>query len=82
MRFTVVDDIELKKGRCQSKELKYVFKEFINMNVKVARVDFTEFDYKNVHSAYNNLQKGAARHCVPIRVTKIGDSIYFVRTDI
>lgn len=81
MRFTVVDEKVLEK-RCKQKQLKYVFMEFINMNVKVAKIDFNEFDYKSIDSAYNNLHHGAKRHCVPVQVTKIGDSIYFVRTDI
>lgn len=81
MRFTVVDKKEFEK-KCEQKKLKYVFMEFINMNVKVAKVNFSEFDYKNMNSAYNNLHKGAIRHRVPVRVTRMGDSIYFVRKDI
>lgn len=80
MRFTVVDEKEIER-KCKSKRLKYVFMEFINMQVKAAKVDFTKFDYKNIDSAYNNLHKGAKRHCVPVRVTRSGDLIYFVRTD-
>lgn len=80
MRFTVVDEKEIEM-KCKSKRLKYVFMEFINMQVKAAKVDFTKYDYKDVDSAYNNLHKGAKRQCVPIRVIKRRDLIYFVRTD-
>ena len=81
MRFTVVDEKDFEK-KCEKKNLKHVFMEFINMNVKVAKVNFSKFDYKNIDSAYNNLHKGAKKHHFPIRVTRMGDSIYFVRKDI
>lgn len=81
MRFIVVDENILKE-KCKRKSLKHVFMEFMRMNVKAVQVDFTEFDYKSVDSAYNNLHKGAKKHSVPVRVIKNGDSIYFVRTDI
>lgn len=81
MRFTVVDEKEFKE-RCEKKQLKYAFMEFMNMKVKVAEVNYTEFDYKNLDSAYNTLQKAAQRLCVPVQVMRRKDSIYFVRTDI
>lgn len=80
MRFTVVDEKEIAKV-CVKKKLKYIFKEFMSMKVKVAECNFREFDYKNEHCAYNCLHHGAKRHCVPVKVVKRGDSIYFVRTD-
>lgn len=81
MRFTVVDENEFKK-RCDKKKLKYVFQEFINMQVKVVEVNFTEREYISMRSAYNNLQVAAKRHCVPVQVKSVGDKLYFVRTDI
>jgi hypothetical protein len=81
MRFTVVDEKEFIERR-EQKKLKYEFMRFIKMNVKVARVDITDSDYKSIHVAYNVLSKGAQRHEVPVQVTRMGDSIYFVRTDI
>lgn len=81
MRFTVVDEKEFKK-KCEKKNLKHVFMEFINMNVKIAELDFTEFDYNSIKSAYNNLHHAAKRHCVPVQIIRRKGSIYFVRTDI
>jgi hypothetical protein len=81
MRFTVVDKKDFNEKR-EKKKLKYVFLEFINMQVKVAKVDYTEFDYKSLNSAYNTLYKAAKRSCVPVQVMRREGSIYFVRTDI
>jgi hypothetical protein len=81
MRFTVVDEKEFQK-KCVRKKLYYVFKEFMSMNVKVAEVNFTEFDYSSLKSAYNNLHHAAKRHCVPVQVMRRKGHLYFVRTDI
>ena len=81
MKFTVVDEKEFVERRAQ-KKLKYEFMRFIKMNVKVVKVDLTDSDYKSIDVAYNVLHKGAQRHEVPVQVTRMGDSIYFVRTGI
>lgn len=81
MRFTVVDEKEFKE-KCKYKKLKHVFEEFINMQVKVAEVNYTKFDYSSMKSAYNALQKASQRHCVPVQVMRRKGSIYFIRTDI
>lgn len=78
MKFVVVNELP---KRCSKKSLKHVFAEFIAMNVKYARVDLTQFDYKSPAVAAQVLGLASRRHCVDIKVHKVNDEIYFERTD-
>lgn len=78
MKFVPVNELPERK---QKKSLKHVFKEFIAMNVKIARVDLTQFDYKSPKVAYSVLGLASKRHCVDIKVHIRNDEIYFERTD-
>lgn len=78
MKFVPVEKLP---KRCTAKSLKHVFKEFIAMNVKFAKVDLTQFDYKSPSVAFSVLSVAVKRHCVDIKVHKNGNEIYFERTD-
>ncbi len=62
-------------------KLKPLFDEFIALNVKVARVDLDEEDYKSPTVAANVLRIAAKRWAVPIRVVLSEGKVYFVRKD-
>lgn len=79
MKFTV--DEEPTKRRTKCKKLRNIFEEFMRMNVKAAKYEFTENEYKSVSSAGGNLYKGARRWGYPIDVVRRGGEIYFVRKD-
>lgn len=69
-------------GDKMKKHLKLYIDEFINMGVKVARVDIDEHDYKNVKVAYRVLYNHIKRFGHPINVVMRKGEIYFVRKDI
>ena len=75
--------IECKDGlpRIERNRLKYVFMEFMRMNIKVAKVDFKEREYKNTTIAYHTLHRACKRHAVPITVRMRNGEVYMVRTD-
>lgn len=78
MRFTRMENGLPKR---ENFKLKTIFKEFIAMDIKVARVDLDPDDYKNPAVARNVLGNAAKRHSVPVKV-KISDGVvYFIRTD-
>lgn len=62
-------------------KLKWFFEDFLNMNVKVARVDFDEDDYKSYKVARGVLATSAKRHSVPVKVVVSEKKVYLVRTD-
>lgn len=78
MKFVPVNDLP---KVCKKKALKHVLAEFMAMNVKYARVDLTQFDYKSPAVAAQVLGVASRRHCVDIKVHKRKDEIYFERTD-
>lgn len=79
MKFVEVEKVPERKRKY--KNLKVIFDEFVAMNVKAARVDLTEHDYKNVKVAYTVLHNAAKRFCVPVKVYIRGNEIYFERKD-
>lgn len=78
MKFVPVNELP---GRAEKKSLKHVFKEFMAENVKYARVDLTQFDYKSPTVAFSVLSIASRRHCVDIKVHIRNNEIYFERTD-
>lgn len=78
MRFVKMENGIPKRENFKHAQL---FKEFISMNIKVARVDLDPDDYKSVNVAANVLRNGVRRHAVPIKVKMSDGEIYFVRTD-
>ena len=75
--------VKMENGLPKRENFKHVriFKEFMAMEVKVARVDLDPDDYKNPCVARNVLGNGAKRHGFPVKVKTLNDEIYFIRTD-
>lgn len=80
MKFVEVE--RLPEKRRPKKSLRNLFDEFISMNVKLARVDITERDYKNTMVGYGVMRTAAKRYGAPIKVYIRNDEIYFERRDI
>lgn len=75
--------IEMVNGlpKRENHKLNLLLKEFVRMNVKVAKVDLDKHEYKSTTVARSVISNACKRHCVPVR-TKIVDGIlYLVRTD-
>lgn len=57
--------------------------EFINMNVKCAKVTWTENEYNSIDSCYNALHKCAKRNFPEqVQVKRCYGNIYLIRKDI
>lgn len=87
MRLVEVDVLPAKnrKGRDRigkNHKLYDFLDEFIDMGVKVAKVELEESDYHSVDHAINSLTDSIRHHRYPIKVVRRGDDIYFVRKDI
>ena len=74
--------IELRETSAPKKKRKDILDDFIAMNVKFARLNFADYEYKNTRSAYESLCQGVRTYGHPIKIYKHGTEIYFVRKDI
>ena len=82
MRFTEwKGEVPKKKGRGYH-HLEDELNEFMKMNVKAAKVAWTELEYKNVRSCYEGLLKAAKRFNFPVYVTTRKGEVFLVRRDI
>ena len=81
MTFTQVKKFPRERSWSKREKLEGYFTEFMKLDIKAAKIGFEPDEYSNVHSAYNCLHKGAKKLEFPIRVSKRGDDIYFIRTD-
>lgn len=81
MRFTEYKGDIFKKST-GFKRLEAELKEFLKMNVKVAKVTFTKVEYKSVKSCYHSLTKAVARYSLPIDVTTRKGEIFIINKEI
>lgn len=80
MKFVEVKEIPktLREGKyC----LKHYWEEFMKMDVKVARVDLSDHDYKTVKNAQTTFLASIKRYGYPISASIRGGEIYLVRRD-
>lgn len=83
MRFIPVEEGELREAtRTEYNKLAAELKEFMNMNVKTARVVFGKDDYVNINSARNSIRNAIERNGLPIKVRYLKENVYLIRTDI
>lgn len=80
MKFVVVE--RLPEKSCGKKRLEYILEEFMNMNVKFAKFEFNENEYKHANSAYGNLRRAAVKLGLPITVRIRNNEVYFERRDL
>ena len=78
MKFVEVKEVP---GMRKYHPLKNKWDEFMAMNVKVAKVDLSEHDYKSAAVAHSVMSISIKRFGYPITVTRRGDEIYLIRRD-
>ena len=80
MRFTKVEKIE-DACRLPKSVRKAELTEFMNMNIKCAKVTYGASEYTTPQSAYTSLFKAVKRYAFPIKVFRRKNEIYLMRTD-
>lgn len=78
MKFVEVKEVP---GVRQDNLLKSKWVEFMAMNVKVAKVDLSEHEYKSATVAQSVMSVSIKRFGYPITVTRRGDELYLIRRD-
>jgi hypothetical protein len=80
MKFVKVDYMP-ERGRCSKKPLKLFLEEFMSRNIKTAKVELIEGDYKNPAIARRCISTAAKKHYLPIKAGYRDKEVYIYRTD-
>lgn len=80
MKFVKVENVPEVERKHYAK-LKADWQEFMAMNVKIAKVDLTQYSYKTVAVAAQVMAKSIRTWGFPIDLMKRKDEIYLVRRD-
>lgn len=67
---------------CNNKSVQTYLKEFMKMNVKYARVDFTNMDYSDLSIGYRTFRDSVYRSALPINVVQRSGHVYLIRKDL
>ena len=78
MRFVEVEEVPRRNAK---KHLQGYLQEFMNMNIKVAKLDFNEREYKSPSIARSVIAIAIKKSGLPSTITKRGDEIYLIRND-
>jgi hypothetical protein len=81
MRFTPVEDIPEQAQKCSNQNIGDKLREFVNMNVKKAKMNIDDMAYSHPYSAYTAIRSSISYFGLPINVRFINGDIYLVRTD-
>lgn len=81
MEFVEVKELPKKGPRCEYKSMAPKLYEFLEMNVKCAKMVFDPYEYINVASAYATINTLAKYHRLPLKAILINGEVYVVRTD-
>lgn len=84
MKFVEVERIpkRFENGRAEQKNYKHVFDEFMSMNVKFAKVEFSSREYISARCAYDAMHPAIKKYGLPISIHERNGEIYFERRDI
>lgn len=79
IKFVEVKEIP---GSKVKKNVHAYLREFVNMNVKVVKVDFDELDYANAKSAYSSFYKASRYGGYPVTAAMRNGELYLINRDI
>ena len=78
MKFVEVEKVP---GQRTNHRLKDKWDEFMAMNIKVAKIELDENDYKSITTAKSVMAVSIKRYGYPITITRRGNDLYLVRRD-
>lgn len=78
----VVEVGHRQRDRKPRMDIRQDIKKFLAKNIGVQKIDYAKYNYDNITSAYSTIHACCARSGLPVRLSKRGDCLYFVRTDV
>ena len=82
MTFTPVDKLPDRIPHNSHKKNAEHLKEFLKMNVKYARMDYSALEYTNLHSARAAIAVVAKYNGLPVKPTIINNEIYLINLEL
>jgi len=84
MNFVAIEKLPepTKPLRTDKHNFEMVFDEYMNLNAKYVRVDWSKEDYTSYNSACAALRRAIWKFDIPAEVVLIDYSVYLVRTDL
>ena len=82
MKFIPVDTLPKKSPRRCGKPSEDYLGDFLNMEVKYARMDISELDYAHPFAAYTSIVNSIKRHALPIEARFISGEVYLVNLEL
>lgn len=83
MNIVVVDDLPKKTTqKHRTNNISGYLEEFVNMNVKFAKLEFHAGEYSRIESARQSIHQSVRTHGFPIKVCVRNRELYLVRKDI
>lgn len=79
MRIIIVKDGLPKR---ENFKLINLYNEFMATGSKVAKIDIDPDDYKSIDSAYKSVWSSLARTDFPIKLRRVNNDLYLIRTDL
>lgn len=79
MKFIEVKGIRPIRGRMHRMQVEV--ETFMSMNIKMAKIDYVECEYKNPMACYKSFWTAVRRYAMPIQVTMIDGEVYLIRKD-
>lgn len=76
-----IDILPSRKANCEYKNIRSYLMEFMQMNVKYARVEYTQKEFLNIPSARSSISGMIRQFNFPVRTRVLNDTLYLERTD-
>ena len=71
-----------KKNKCRRKRVLPIIEEFMKMNIKMMKIEYTKEEYKDANSCNASMWKALRRYSnYPVRVRRIAHEVFLERTD-
>lgn len=82
MKFIPVDELPVSEKKSYKKRNGDYLREFLNMKVKYAKLDFTDMDYKCIGTAYPAVKTTIRYYGFPVKVKMINGELYLINLEL
>lgn len=82
MRFIPVDELPVQKKKRYKKNNGDHLREFLNMNVRYAKMEITDMDYMNIDVAYAAAHTMIRFYGFPIKAKLINHELYLINLEL
>ena len=82
MNLIPIERLPCRKANCRYKNLRHFLNNFMRMNVKNVRLEYSPGEFANIYSAKVSFNRMIRIHNFPMQAIVINNDLYLVRTDL